>query len=281
MSNCKVLFNACRLILPLVKCEALHVSHFLSECFGSFMKRITMDQFEELVGHMLSLATCSLSSRGIALCFYEVLRHIDHQFFSKSPQMLKIMLGCSFRILNADNEKQLEQALYKTFVLVGHHGTAQSMNELWASLIEYANHLAIDSKQMSLYSYCLGIWTGLRKGSRIYNHALLFDCIQKLFKNISQVDENCQKTMCRLYSTFLTSCLLSLSSDQSVDTTDLIRLVKKKSVLEQIHTNLCVSVGQIQIVFIFYKLVYSITVSNQTHYVNDAFQYLFGPAFVS
>jgi hypothetical protein len=97
--------------------------------------------------------------KGIALIFYETLKQLNNQFYSKSSILFERILRISFNNINHNTEN----LLHNLFILLGHYGTADSMQDLIKACISFKD------KSIKFIS----IWVGLRNGNRIKSMLIL------------------------------------------------------------------------------------------------------------
>ena len=123
-------------------------------------------------------------------------------------------------VLREDSTNESFSAVKYFFVLMGHHGKANTMGLVWESVLSF-DKLAYPTALLK-YTELVYIWTGLRKGSRISNSDAVLARITFLMKNHYQTGKFEESVMiARLLAVYLSSC----SFDQVCKTRSLLDII--------------------------------------------------------
>lgn len=192
--------------LSFIQADPLHFKLFIAESFSVFVRKVKSSTVQsniikQLLQPLLDTNVANATNekysmeKGIALVLFECIKSVDHEFQSKAPILVNLILTVLFQIDDQQVDVQLidcqqvddkkdshrveqitlcHRVFEKLLIVMGHHATEKTVEPIIDTMISFAEMNLIPvpssqicSAQMNLYLKALACLVGLRKASRI------------------------------------------------------------------------------------------------------------------
>jgi hypothetical protein len=180
-------FKVINSLEELLNHEQIYICKLTATCVSPLLRKMTRPLCEKILGS-------SICEKSVSLMFFEMLKNADG-FHSKTPTLLEMVIDTSFSVIE-DCNMCIETMLEYLFVLMGHHGTANSLREYWILLFGYYRKYE-NQKEKEIIIKLVYIWTTLRKSTRISDRQLLHQFISE------SLDESVNRNTMRVACVFL------------------------------------------------------------------------------
>jgi hypothetical protein len=196
-------FNIIRSLEQLLDNEQVHICKLTACSVAPLLRKMPRLLCEQVL-------RSSLSEKSVSLLFFEMMKNGDG-FHSKTGTLLQMILDSSVSVV-ADCHRRIELILEYLFVLMGHHGSANSLKEYWIILFDYYAKLD-KQKDKDIVTKLVYVWATLRKSTRISDRPLLQQFI------VNSLSESTDWNTMRLACVFLEEATFSewVSARQIID----------------------------------------------------------------
>ncbi|KAI9203103.1 armadillo-type protein, partial [Polychytrium aggregatum] len=204
------------LVLPLLGDSKYFVRNFTAEAYGFLLRKVTGDRADRIFHNMISSLEESQSQDlcdGLAVTFFESIKHVNHHLHSKAKLTLARLLAAVFKQTD-ENDIAFEMAV-KVFAMSAHHANSATLSEVFDLAIESVEQQQSDfdiasASPEKLVTFgkshaVLSTLVGLRKGTRVTDLKRLFRLFEQSLRLVaaSASDSYCATEVIKGYATLV------------------------------------------------------------------------------